>query len=89
MGAARRRKGEKMKLTGYVIENKNDRLNAFSDEPGQHFKSLGEARSWAEAFWEGVLETSEEDEGPQKSDYIVAYYLDGVQRGEYPLFTKN
>lgn len=73
-------------MTGYVIQNKNDGTNAFSDDPGQHFNSLEDARSWAGAFWEGVLDASEEDEEPQKSDYIVSYYLDSVQRGEWPLF---
>lgn len=74
-------------MTGYRIENKKDRLNAFSDDQEQHFESLEEARSWRDELWESVTnETAEEEQISQKADYIVAYYKDGVQRGEWPLF---
>lgn len=73
-------------MTGYRIENKKDRLNAFSDDAEQHFDSLEEARGWADEFWDGILKSIGEDEYPDKNDYIVAYYLEGVQRGEWPLF---
>lgn len=74
-------------MTGYIIENKNDGTNAFSDDPDQHFDSLEQAKDWADALWESIMDcVGKDDDMPQKSDYIVAYYKDGVQCGEWPLF---
>ena len=53
---------------------------------------MEEARGWADEIWEQIQECEkdcdylEEDERTKKEDMIIAYYENGVQRGEYPLF---
>lgn len=85
------KKGEK-NITGYQIQNITDRLNAFTDDKNQTFSTLEEARGWADEIWEQIQECEkdcdylEEDERTKKEDMIIAYYENGVQRGEYPLF---
>ena len=76
-------------MTGYQIQNKNDGTNAFNGEKEQHFETLEEARSWADAIWEQeeVLNAeADEDERTSKDDFVVAYYERGVHRGDFPLF---
>lgn len=76
-------------MTGYQIQNKNDRTNAFTDDRKQCFETLEEARSWADAIWEqeeSLNAEMDEDDRTSKDDFIIAYYEKGVQRGEYPLF---
>lgn len=79
-------------MTGYQIQNITDRLNAFTDDQNQTFSTLEEAREWADEIWEQIEECEkdcdylEEDEKTKKEDMIIAYYENGVQRGEYPLF---
>lgn len=77
-------------MTGYQIQNKIDKSNAFNGEKEQVFESLEEARSWSESIWEGIEESENEydddSERTTKDDLIVVYYENGVQRGGYPLF---
>lgn len=79
-----------MNKTGYQIQFKADRTNAFSEDANQVFRTLEEARSWSDSVWEQQeqLNSEEEDESckTKKANFIVAYYENGVQRGEYPLF---
>lgn len=70
-------------MTGYQIQNKNDRTNAFADDRTQVFETLEEARAWSDEIYNSSKEASPEVE---KDDFIIAYYENGVQRGEYPLF---
>ena len=78
-------------MTGYQIQGQ-DRRNAFTDDPKQVFKTLEEAREWADELWEQIQECEkdcsylEEHEKTKKEDLIVVYYEKDVPRGEYPLF---
>ena len=77
-------------MTGYQIQGQ-DRRNAFTDDGKQVFATLEDAREWADEIWEQIQECEkdsflEDDERTKKDDMIVAYYENGVQRGEYPLF---
>ena len=78
-------------MTGYQIQGK-DRSNAFTDDPKQVFKTLEEAREWADELWEQIQECEkdctylEDNEKTKKEDFEVVYYENGVPRGEYPLF---
>lgn len=78
-----------MKGTGYQIQDKAG-YNLYSDDQEQLFDTLDEARSWADAIWESLTWDADEDEEPQqKKDCIIAYYENGVNRGEYPLFPEG
>ena len=76
-------------MTGYQIQNKNDHTNALNGEREQCFDTLEEARSWADALWEQEEQINAELDGEDrtsKDDFIVAYFENGIQHGEYPLF---
>lgn len=56
------------------------------------YESLEEARSWADAFWESVMDDPGDDPDlyPQKTDFYIEFYNDfGVPRGRYPLFAEE
>ena len=78
-------------MTGYQIQGQ-DRRNVFTDDKKQVFKTLEEAREWADELWEQIQECEkdcgylEEHEKAKKEDFVVVYYEKDVPRGEYPLF---
>lgn len=81
------------KRNGYQIQHVAGRMNAMSEDQNQTYASLEEARDWADCVAEEI-ETYNAEIDPditpplRKEDYVIAYYVDGVERGEFPLFVK-
>lgn len=77
------------KLTGYQIQTK-DGHNAHNDDDNQAFKTIEEARNWAEAIWERTENVNKEFEYEEykikKEDFVIVYFEEGVERNTFSLF---
>lgn len=72
------------KLTGYQIQNKNDRTNAFADDRAQAFETLEEARSWVKAVLESYnCALAEGEKLYTAEDLTIAHYINGVHINDF------